>query len=30
MVSLYPSYDEYQTKTERRIPVVVLETQGQA
>jgi deazaflavin-dependent oxidoreductase (nitroreductase family) len=30
MVSLYPSYDEYQTKTERRIPVVVLENQGPA
>ena len=30
MVSLYPSYDEYQTKTERRIPVVVLENTGQA
>jgi deazaflavin-dependent oxidoreductase (nitroreductase family) len=25
MVSLYPSYDDYQKKTERRIPVVVLE-----
>ena len=25
MVSLYPSYDSYQKKTERRIPVVVLE-----
>ena len=25
MVSLYPPYDDYQTKTERRIPVVVLE-----
>ena len=25
MVSLYPSYDSYQQKTERRIPVVVLE-----
>jgi F420H(2)-dependent quinone reductase len=24
MVSLYPAYDSYQTKTERRIPVVVL------
>ena len=25
MVSLFPNYAEYQTKTERRIPVVVLE-----
>ncbi len=25
MTSLYPTYDEYQKKTERRIPVVVLE-----
>ena len=25
MVSIYPSYDSYQKKTERRIPVVVLE-----
>ena len=25
MVSLYPPYDDYQKKTERRIPVVVLE-----
>jgi deazaflavin-dependent oxidoreductase (nitroreductase family) len=25
MVSLYPSYGDYQKKTERRIPVVVLE-----
>jgi deazaflavin-dependent oxidoreductase (nitroreductase family) len=30
MVSLYPSYDDYQKKTERRIPVVVLENQGRA
>jgi F420H(2)-dependent quinone reductase len=29
MVSIYPPYNEYQKKTERRIPVVVLE-QGQA
>jgi F420H(2)-dependent quinone reductase len=28
MVSLYPSYDSYQKKTERRIPVVVLEPVG--
>jgi len=28
MVALYPSYDEYQTKTTRRIPVVVLEAVG--
>ena len=28
MVSLYPSYDDYQKKTERRIPVVVLEPVG--
>jgi deazaflavin-dependent oxidoreductase (nitroreductase family) len=30
MVALFPNYAEYQTKTERRIPVVVLENKGQA
>jgi F420H(2)-dependent quinone reductase len=30
MVAVYPPYAEYQTKTTRRIPVVVLEKQGQA
>jgi F420H(2)-dependent quinone reductase len=30
MVGLYPGYAEYQQKTNRRIPVVVLEPQGQA
>jgi deazaflavin-dependent oxidoreductase (nitroreductase family) len=28
MVALFPNYAEYQTKTERRIPVVVLEPIG--
>jgi deazaflavin-dependent oxidoreductase (nitroreductase family) len=28
MVALFPNYAEYQTKTERRIPVVVLEPVG--
>ena len=28
MVSIYPSYTEYQKKTERRIPVIVLEPVG--
>jgi deazaflavin-dependent oxidoreductase (nitroreductase family) len=27
MAALYPTYDDYQKKTERRIPVVVLEPQ---
>lgn len=30
MVGLYPGYADYQQKTTRRIPVVVLEPQGQA
>jgi F420H(2)-dependent quinone reductase len=30
MVALWPDYETYQTKTTRRIPVVVLERQGQA
>jgi deazaflavin-dependent oxidoreductase (nitroreductase family) len=30
MVGLYPGYAEYQQKTNRRIPVVVLEPQGRA
>jgi deazaflavin-dependent oxidoreductase (nitroreductase family) len=30
MVGLYPGYADYQQKTARRIPVVVLEPQGQA
>ena len=29
MRGIYPPYDEYQTKTEREIPVVVLEPQGE-
>ena len=28
MAKVYPPYDEYQTKTEREIPVVVLERTG--
>ena len=28
MTAVWPAYDEYQAKTEREIPVVVLERQG--
>jgi F420H(2)-dependent quinone reductase len=30
MVELYPNFAEYQKKTTRRIPVIVLETQGRS